>query len=61
LRDATQYTGNYKRNDASITQKVLYVGNSLKSMHLSVAASLKKLRATYIDILYVHWCDFLPT
>ena len=27
----------------------------MKSLHLSVAASLKKLRTDYIDILYVHW------
>jgi diketogulonate reductase-like aldo/keto reductase len=59
LRDATQYSSNYKRHDTSVTQKVHYVGNSLKAMHLSVAASLKKLRTTYIDILYVHWCVFL--
>ncbi|KAJ7714626.1 Aldo/keto reductase [Mycena olivaceomarginata] len=55
---ATKYTSNYKRRDTSITQKVHYVGNSLKSMHLSVEASLKKLRTSYIDILYVHWWDW---
>ena len=27
-------------------------------MKLSVEASLKKLRTTYIDILYVHWWDW---
>jgi aryl-alcohol dehydrogenase-like predicted oxidoreductase len=27
-------------------------------MHLSVEASLKKLRTSYIDILYVHWWDW---
>ena len=27
-------------------------------MHISVDASLKKLRTTYIDILYVHWWDY---
>lgn len=27
-------------------------------MHISVEASLKKLRTTYIDILYVHWWDW---
>lgn len=27
-------------------------------MHLSVEASLKKLRTTYIDILYLHWWDW---
>ncbi len=25
---------------------------------MSVEASLKKLRTTYIDILYVHWWDY---
>ena len=27
-------------------------------MHVSVEASLKKLRTNYIDILYVHWWDY---
>jgi len=27
-------------------------------MHVSVQASLKKLRTSYIDILYVHWWDY---
>lgn len=27
-------------------------------MNISIAASLKKLRTHYIDILYVHWWDF---
>lgn len=30
----------------------------MKSMALSVNASLKKLRADYIDLFYVHWWDF---
>ena len=38
--------------------KALYTGNSVKSMHVSVEASLKKLRTSYIDILYVHWWDW---
>ncbi|KAE9383091.1 Aldo/keto reductase [Gymnopus androsaceus JB14] len=29
-----------------------------KSLHLSVEASLKKLRTDYIDILYLHWWDY---
>jgi aryl-alcohol dehydrogenase-like predicted oxidoreductase len=33
-------------------------GNSTKSMKVSVAASLKKLQTSYIDILYVHWWDY---
>ena len=27
----------------------------MKSLHISVDASLKKLRTDYIDILYIHW------
>ncbi|PBK88009.1 Aldo/keto reductase [Armillaria gallica] len=55
---ATKYTTNYQRGNDSIAQKVNYVGNSTKSMHVSVEASLKKLRTSYIDILYVHWWDY---
>ncbi|KAK0449031.1 Aldo/keto reductase [Desarmillaria tabescens] len=40
------------------TTPMNYVGNSTNSMHISVKASLKKLRTTYIDILYVHWWDY---
>lgn len=36
-----------------------FVGNNLKSMHVSVEASLKKLRTDYIDILYVHEWDYV--
>ena len=35
-----------------------YSGNNAKSLHMSVEASLKKLRTTYIDLLYVHWWDY---
>ena len=52
---AVQYTTNFKRTAGDIAQKVHYVGNNVKAMHLSVEASLKKLRTSYIDILYVHW------
>ena len=34
------------------------MGNHTKSIHVSVEASLKKLRTSYIDILYVHWWDW---
>ncbi|KAL6304738.1 Aldo/keto reductase [Sparassis latifolia] len=54
---ATKYTTNFKRAD-DIPQKTSYVGNNMKSLHISVEASLKKLRTSYIDILYVHWWDF---
>ncbi|KAK0472578.1 NADP-dependent oxidoreductase domain-containing protein [Armillaria novae-zelandiae] len=55
---ATKYTANYQRSNDSVAQKVNYVGNSSKSLHLSVEASLKKLRTDYIDILYLHWWDW---
>jgi aryl-alcohol dehydrogenase-like predicted oxidoreductase len=53
---ATKYTTNYKRGQQS--HMVNYSGNNAKSLHLSVEASLKKLRTTYIDLLYVHWWDY---
>ncbi|KAJ6577770.1 aryl-alcohol dehydrogenase [NADP+] [Mycena capillaripes] len=55
---ATKYTTNFKARNDAFAQKVNYTGNNVKSMHLSVEASLKKLRTTYIDILYVHWWDW---
>ena len=53
-----QYTSNFKRNDESVSQKVLFNGNSAKSLHVSVEQSLKKLRTSYIDLLYLHWWDW---
>jgi aryl-alcohol dehydrogenase-like predicted oxidoreductase len=50
-----KYTMNFHRGDPSLKQKAVFTGNSIKSLHLSVEASLKKLRTSYIDILYVHW------
>jgi aryl-alcohol dehydrogenase-like predicted oxidoreductase len=54
---ATKYTTNFKRG-SNEAQKVNFTGNNVKSMRLSVEASLKKLRTSYIDILYLHWWDF---
>ncbi|KAF8550817.1 Aldo/keto reductase [Imleria badia] len=55
---ATKYTTNYVRGNDKVQQKVLYTGNNVKSMHISLEASLKKLRTFYIDIFYVHWWDW---
>ncbi|KAJ7661479.1 Aldo/keto reductase [Mycena polygramma] len=56
---ATKYTSSLtKARQDPPAQKVNYVGNNVKSMHISVEASLKKLRTSYIDILYVHWWDW---
>ena len=41
-----------------MAQQVMYLGNNNKSLHISVHASLEKLRTTYIDLLYVHWWDY---
>jgi aryl-alcohol dehydrogenase-like predicted oxidoreductase len=54
----TKYSANFKRGKDQITHKVNYTGNHAKSLHISVEASLKKLRTSYIDILYVHWWDW---
>ncbi|KAI0264139.1 NADP-dependent oxidoreductase domain-containing protein [Gloeopeniophorella convolvens] len=55
---ATKYTTNFKRGKDAITHKANFTGNHAKSLHVSVEASLRKLRTTYIDILYVHWWDW---
>ncbi|KAK7451178.1 putative aryl-alcohol dehydrogenase aad14 [Stygiomarasmius scandens] len=55
---ATKYTTCFKVMDPEIQQTDNYVGNSTKSMIVSVRHSLKKLRTDYIDIFYVHWWDF---
>ncbi|KAG2151302.1 NADP-dependent oxidoreductase domain-containing protein [Suillus clintonianus] len=55
---ATKYTTNYQGGNGAIRQKVLFTGNNVKSMHVSVEASLKNLRTSYIDILYLHWWDW---
>ncbi|RDB16161.1 Aryl-alcohol dehydrogenase [NADP(+)] [Hypsizygus marmoreus] len=55
---ATKFSSDYKRGNDSVAQHVLYAGNSHKSIHISVKASLEKLRTTYIDLLYLHWWDY---
>ncbi|KAF6756025.1 Aldo/keto reductase [Ephemerocybe angulata] len=55
---ATKYSSNYKHKDPAVSQKIFYGGNSVKALHISVKASLKKLRTDYIDLLYVHYWDF---
>ncbi|KAI0789655.1 NADP-dependent oxidoreductase domain-containing protein [Abortiporus biennis] len=55
---ATKFTTNFKRGNQSVRQQSQYTGNNTKSLHISVEASLKKLRTDYIDILYLHWWDY---
>jgi aryl-alcohol dehydrogenase-like predicted oxidoreductase len=39
-------------------QKVLHFGNNAKNMRISIEASLKRLRTSYIDLYYLHWWDW---
>ncbi|KAL3442697.1 aryl-alcohol dehydrogenase [NADP(+)] [Aspergillus insuetus] len=56
---ATKYSqADHKATDTSIKQRVNYLGNSTKSMKLSIAESLTRLQTSYIDIFYVHWWDY---
>jgi len=54
---ATKYTTGFKTYQKDVLQSTS-VGNSAKSLRVSLEASLKKLKTDYIDILYVHWWDF---
>ncbi|OJJ61222.1 hypothetical protein ASPSYDRAFT_43141 [Aspergillus sydowii CBS 593.65] len=56
---ATKYTTGF-RDAHHETERIQsnFVGNSLKSLQLSVKYSLGHLRTGYIDLLYVHWWDF---
>ncbi len=49
---ATKYTTMY---DASAKDKANKLGNSYKSMYMSIENSLKNLQTSYVDILYLHW------
>ncbi|CAA9965036.1 Norsolorinic acid reductase [Pyrenophora teres f. maculata] len=55
---ATKFSCNYPNPAKAIRLQTNYAGNSTKSLHLSLEASLKKLQTNYVDILYVHWWDF---
>lgn len=58
VRIATKYATGYRDSHRDIEPlQSNFVGNSVKSMHVSVNASLKKLKTDYIDLLYVHWWD----
>lgn len=56
---ATKYTTGFRTSHRD-TQPLQsnFVGNSVKSMTISVNSSLRKLKTDYIDLLYVHWWDF---
>ncbi|OJJ94624.1 hypothetical protein ASPACDRAFT_37617 [Aspergillus aculeatus ATCC 16872] len=57
---ATKFSASYKGYEQDTIQSN-YGGNGIKSMRLSLAASLKKLQTEYVDIFYVHWWDYATT
>ncbi|KAF2164876.1 hypothetical protein M409DRAFT_24781 [Zasmidium cellare ATCC 36951] len=52
------YTSGYRTGSDPKALQSNYTGNNTKSMVMSVEASLKKLKTSYIDVLYVHWWDY---
>ena len=48
---ATKYTMNWRSARTKGQVQSNFVGNSAKSMHMSIKDSLKKLRTNYIDIV----------
>lgn len=63
---ATKYTNAWKSHLRDGVQQSNFGGNSRKSLHVSVEASLKKLKTDYIDLVsLLHWpfhfdADLLP-
>ncbi|KAF7886296.1 hypothetical protein EAF00_010399 [Botryotinia globosa] len=55
---ATKFTTCFRAGHGDKEILINTTGNGTKSLHLSLEASLKKLRTSYIDLLYVHWWDF---
>ena len=48
---ATKYTAPYKTTSRPDVMQMNFGGNSAKSLHVSVEASLKKLQTSYIDLV----------
>ncbi|KAK5121591.1 putative aryl-alcohol dehydrogenase aad14 [Meristemomyces frigidus] len=55
---ATKFTTPYTTYKDGKGKTVNCSGNHKKSLHLSLRDSLKKLGTDYLDVLYVHWCDW---
>lgn len=62
LRDqmviATKFSSGYRGGTDPSAIQSNYSGNNTKSMFVSLEASLKKLRTSYVDVLYLHWWDW---
>ncbi|AJQ40884.1 Aad3p [Saccharomyces cerevisiae YJM1326] len=65
LRDqiviATKFIKSDKKYKAGESNTANYCGNHKRSLHVSVRDSLRKLQTDWIDILYVHWWDFMSS
>ena len=65
LRDqiviATKFTGDYKKYEVGGGKSANYCGNHKRSLHVSVRDSLRKLQTDWIDILYIHWWDYMSS
>lgn len=58
---STKYSCAYKRNTSPTKIQSNFGGNGSKSLHLSVEDSLRKLRTTCVDLLYIHYWDLATT
>ncbi|KAK3685240.1 aryl-alcohol dehydrogenase [Podospora appendiculata] len=58
---ATKYTGDYQYHVLGKGKTANHGGNHRRSLHMSVRDSLRKLQTDYIDILYVHWWDYMSS
>ncbi|KAI0770260.1 hypothetical protein C8Q74DRAFT_1218655 [Fomes fomentarius] len=54
----SKYSTPYKLTTPSVEQKTQFVGNNMKDLHDYVENSLKKLRTSDVDILYVRWVHY---
>ncbi|GAX72034.1 aryl-alcohol dehydrogenase [Saccharomyces cerevisiae] len=57
----TKFTTDYKKYDVGGGKSANYCGNHKRSLHVSVRDSLRKLQTDWIDILYVHWWDYMSS
>ncbi|QHS71465.1 aldo/keto reductase [Saccharomyces paradoxus] len=58
---ATKFTTDYKKYEAADGKSANYSGNHKRRLHVSVKDSLRKLQTDWIDILYVHWWDYMSS
>lgn len=55
---ATKFTSDFRSWEIGKGKSPNSMGNSRRSLHTSIRASLKKLQTEWVDILYVHFWDY---